>query len=87
LLREGAPLKARGSLAAGQKWFKRQCDCFVTKRFAGQGFAPKGVTNSLQARSSWKKASRKGAKTQRKSSIFLCAFAPLREKDSVSFAI
>lgn len=27
-----APLKDLGIVAVGARWFKRQCDCFVTKR-------------------------------------------------------
>jgi len=55
----GAPLKTFGILAAGSEWFKRLCDCFVTKRLANQWLALKEVTNSLRVRSIWRICSRK----------------------------
>jgi len=54
----GAPLKAFGILAAGSECFKTQCDCFVTKRLAYQGFELKEVTNCLRVRSIWRICSR-----------------------------
>jgi len=63
-----APLKDWGILAAEAGGFKRQCDCFVTKRLAAHELALKEVTNQLHfeqclwgskfpRRSIWKKES------------------------------
>jgi len=48
LLCEAGTAKDLGILAAQLRCFKRQCDCFVTKRLAGQWFALKEVTNQLR---------------------------------------
>ena len=40
-----APLKDRGILAAGERWFNKQCDCFVTKQHAACSGELKEVTN------------------------------------------
>jgi hypothetical protein len=48
LLREEGTAKDLGILAAETECFKRQCDCFVTKRLTVQWFALKGVTNQLR---------------------------------------
>jgi hypothetical protein len=48
LLCEAGTAKDLSILAAQLRWFKRQCDCFVTKRLAGQWFALKEVTKKLR---------------------------------------
>src|SRR5215510_6883956 len=48
LLSEEGTAKDLGILAAEPGCFKRQCDCFVTKRLAAQWFALKEVTNQLR---------------------------------------
>jgi len=48
LLSEEGTAKDLGILAAAPGCFKRQCDCFVTKRLASQWFALKEVTNQLR---------------------------------------
>jgi len=48
LLSEEGTAKDLGILAAETECFKRQCDCFVTKRLTGQWFALKEVTNQLR---------------------------------------
>jgi hypothetical protein len=94
-LREEGTAKTFGTLAVEPWSFKRQCDCFVTKRLTDELFALKEVTNQLRHSRRIKQClwgqseisigrisqydSRKGAKTQREFLIFLCAFARLRE--------
>jgi hypothetical protein len=48
LLCEAGTAKDWGILAAQAERFKRQCDCFVTTRLAGQRLALKEVTNQLR---------------------------------------
>jgi len=46
-LREEGTAKTFGILAAETGGYKRQCDCFVTKRLTDEPFALKEVTNQL----------------------------------------
>jgi hypothetical protein len=52
LLCEAGTAKDWGILAAESECFKRQCDCFVTKRLARQQLALKEVTDQLQGSNS-----------------------------------
>ena len=47
-LREEGTAKTFGTLSVERWGFKRQCDCFVTKRLTDEAFALKEVTNQLQ---------------------------------------
>jgi len=60
-------LKDLGILAAGARWFKRQCDCFVTKRrsllvatrknsrnLCKRGQSERLVAGGRQARCNWR---------------------------------
>jgi len=46
-LREEGTAKTFGILATEPGGYKRQCDCFVTKRLSHEPFALKEVTNQL----------------------------------------
>jgi hypothetical protein len=93
LLREEGTAKDLGILAAVSRCFKRQCDCFVTKRLAAQWFALKEVTNQLQRSNSVYREKRANSDrgsvnlieeflTQRRdgAAIILFNFAPLRRR-------
>jgi len=50
-LREEGTAKTFGILATEPGGYKRQCDCFVTKRLSHEPFALKEVTNQYTDRS------------------------------------